>query len=134
MGHFYAQLINIKKNSQQTMALLKEGSTIATARREMKILGYPCRQTMGAFLRFKRETGREATEITNDLTDLLTFLYCCTASASAADGRDFDLTLEEFADRISPDELNEWTAAMQAEAAEANTDDEKKSRSASPNN
>lgn len=117
------------------MAQPKKGSTIATAkRREMKILGYPCRQTMGAFLRFKRETGREATEITNDLTDLLTFLYCCTASAAAADGLDFDLTLEEFADRISPDELNQWTAAMQAEAAEANTtDDEKKSLSASPN-
>ena len=87
---------------------------------------------MGAFLRFKRETGREATEITNDLTDLLTFLYCCTASASAADGIDFDLTLDDFADRITPDELNMWTAAMQAEAAEANTtnDDEKKSPSA----
>lgn len=118
------------------MAQLKKGSTIATAKqREMKILGYPCRQTMGAFLRFKRETGREATEITNDLTDLLTFLYCCTASASAADGLDFDLTLDDFADRITPDELNEWTAAMQSEAAEANdttTDDEKKSLSASP--
>lgn len=118
------------------MAQLKKGSTLATTqRREMKILGYPCRQTMGAFLRFKRETGREATEIANDLTDLLTFLYCCTASASAADGIDFDLTLEDFADRITPDELNEWTAAMQAEAAEANgaaTDDEKKSLSASP--
>lgn len=114
------------------MAQQKKGSTIATAkRREMKILGYPCRQTMGAFLRFKRETGREATEITNDLTDLLTFLYCCTASAAAADGISFDLTLEDFADRITPDELNQWTAAMQAEAAEANTtDDEKKSPSA----
>jgi hypothetical protein len=83
---------------------------------------------MGAFLRFKRETGREATEMTNDLTDLLTFLYCCTASASAADGIEFNFTLEEFADLISPDELNQWTAAMQAEAAEAEatTEGEKK--------
>lgn len=114
----------------------KKGSTIATARREMKIMGFPCRQTMGAFLRFKRETGREATEITNDLTDLLTFLYCCAASASAADGIEFNFTLEEFADRISPDELNQWTAAMQAEAAEAEatTEGEKKSPSALPNN
>lgn len=117
------------------MAQQKKGSTIATARRGMKIMGFPCRQTMGAFLRFKRETGREATEMTNDLTDLLTFLYCCTASASAADGIEFNLTLEEFADRISPDELNQWTAAMQAEAAEANdAEDEKKSLSVSPNN
>ena len=117
------------------MSQQKKGSTLATKQREMKIMGYPCRQTMGAFLRFKRETGREATEITNDLTDLLTFLYCCTASASAADGLDFDLSLEAFADRITPDELNAWTAAMQAKAAEANEgDDEKKSLSALPNN
>lgn len=113
----------------------KKGSTIATARREMKIMGFPCRQTMGAFLRFKRETGREATEMTNDLTDLLTFLYCCTASAAAADGMEFNFTLEEFADRISPDELSQWTAAMQTEAAEANdAEDEKKSPSASLSN
>ena len=26
---------------------------------------YPCRPTMGAMLRFKKETGKEVTEITN---------------------------------------------------------------------
>ena len=32
---------------------------------------YPCRPTMGAMLRFKKETGKEVTEITsNSLTDL----------------------------------------------------------------
>ena len=34
---------------------------------EVKINGksYPCRPTMGAMLRFKKETGKEVTEISN---------------------------------------------------------------------
>ena len=96
----------------------------------------PCRQTMGAFLHFRRETGREATELTGELTDMLTFFYCCVRSACRADGIPFDLTLEQFADRITPTDLNSWTEQMQAAAAndEATHGDEatkKKSPSAS---
>lgn len=56
---------------------------------------YPCRQTMGAFLRFKRETGREATDIKQELTDVLTFIYCCAASACDADHVEFNYTLNK---------------------------------------
>ena len=45
---------------------------------------FPCRQTMGAMLRFKQETGREVTEIdATSFTDICTFLWCCIVSASA---------------------------------------------------
>lgn len=75
---------------------------------------YPCRPTMGAMLRFKKETGKEITEITDkSFTDLCTYLYCCVASASAADKVNFNLSLLEFADALSPEDMQVWTNKMQ---------------------
>ena len=42
---------------------------------------YPCQMTMGALLRFKKETGREVTEVKGDsISDMITLLWCCVAS------------------------------------------------------
>lgn len=73
---------------------------------------YPCRQTMGAMLRFKKETGKEVTEITNGFSDMCVYLFCCTASACNKDGVKFDMSLMDFADSIAPEDLNEWTEAV----------------------
>lgn len=73
---------------------------------------YPCRQTMGAMLRFKKETGKEVTEISDSLSDMCAYLYCCTASACKKDGIKFSLSLMDFADSITPEDLNDWTAAV----------------------
>ena len=91
---------------------------------------FPCRQTMGAMLRFKQETGREITEINaKSFTDICTFLWCCIFSASKADGKKFKLSLMDFADNVSPEDMNEWAKAMgQTNEEDAETDaDEKKS-------
>lgn len=116
-----------------------------TSKQHITIQGrtFPCRQTMGAFLRFKRETGHEATDMTGSMTDMLTFLYCCIVSACQADGIAFqwldasgtphDYTLIDFADRVAVDDLNQWTEQMQAQAdadAAATTEAQKKSLSA----
>lgn len=93
-------------------------------------VAYPCRPTMGAMLRFKRETGKELTEMDSTcVSELCTFLYCCVASASAAEGREFNLSLLEFADRIDPAQLIAWSQRMDAaNGPEAAPDDgEKKS-------
>ena len=63
---------------------------------------YPCRQTMGAMLRFKKETGKEVTELGNSLSDMCAYLFCCVASACKHDGVKFDMSLMDFADRMSP--------------------------------
>lgn len=77
---------------------------------------FPCRPTMGAMLRFKKETGKEVTEIENNsFSDLCTYLYCCVASACAADKVKFNYTLLDFADALSSDDMSQWAAAMQAE-------------------
>ncbi len=87
---------------------------------EIRIDGkaYPCRQTMGAMLRFKRETGKEVTEIGDSLSDMCAYLFCCTASACKKDGVKFDMGLMDFADSLTPEDLNQWTEAVNDTADE----------------
>lgn len=76
---------------------------------------YPCRPTMGAMLRFKRETGREVTDIqATALSDLCTYLWCCVVSACKHDGVAFDMSLMDFADSISQEEMVEWANTVTA--------------------
>ena len=86
---------------------------------------------MGAMLRFKEQTGREITQIDpSSLSDLCTYLWCCVKAGAKREGKEFDLSLMDFADSLTPDDMAEWNAAIM-EAAPADEDDEsreKKSR------
>lgn len=91
---------------------------------------YPCSPTMGAMLRFKRETGREITEIDpGSFSDLCTYLWCCVVSASKREGLDFDMPLLDFADCISPDEMAAWNEAVTAGHTGASDDAEGEKKS-----
>ena len=71
---------------------------------------YPCRQTMGAMLRFRRETGREVTQMGADaLSDMAVYLWCCVRSACQADGVAFDMDLMAFLDSLAPEDLTRWS-------------------------
>lgn len=89
---------------------------------------YPCRMTMGALLRFKRETGQEMNDVKDwGVSELCTLLWCCIASASKHDGMSFDLSLIDFADSIQPDQVTAWAeAAMLTSTAEAGNEEEQK--------
>jgi len=92
---------------------------------------FPCQPTMGAMLRFKKETGKEITEIDpKSFTELCTYLWCCVASASKRAGKKFDLSLMDFADSLSPEEMGEWSKSLQVEDSAT---DEKKSPQGSSN-
>lgn len=80
------------------------------------------RITMGAMLRFKRMTGKDVEEIGNDVTLMVTFMYCCVASSCNADGVEFGMDLEKFADGIRVEDMNGFAEAMAVEP------DEKKSQ------
>lgn len=68
---------------------------------------------MGAMLRFKQETGREITTIdAGSLSDLCTYMWCCVASASKREGKQFDMSLMDFADSISPEDMAAWNEAI----------------------
>lgn len=89
---------------------------------------YPCRPTMGAMLRFKKETGKEVTELQNgNFSDLCAYLYCCVASACAADKVPFGMSLMDFADALSPEDMTAWAAQVQAETQTGEDGEEKKS-------
>ena len=67
---------------------------------------YPVRMTMGAMLRFKRETGRDVSEVKRtDAADMVVLLWCMVASACSADKVPFELGLEDFADALTPEAL-----------------------------
>lgn len=89
---------------------------------------FPCRQTMGAMLRFKRETGKEVTELKADsITDMVTYLWCCIKSTCQHDGITFDLSLMDFADSISNEDITEWASVVFTAPAEDKGNGEKKS-------
>lgn len=90
---------------------------------------YTCSPTMGAMLRFKKETGREITEIdASSFSDLCTFLWCCVVSAAKREGKPFDLSLMDFADNINPEDMREWNEAITAEAGPVDDGSEEKKR------
>lgn len=83
---------------------------------------YPCRVTMGAMLRFRNETGHDAGKMaSDDVADLVTFIWCCVASACKADNVDFGLSLMDFADLVEPSMLNDFYKEMEASDAEKKT-------------
>ena len=77
---------------------------------------YPCRITMGAMLRFKRETGHEASELSSgDISEMAVFLWCCVTAACNADGVDFGMDVETFADSLEVDEMSRIFGEAQAD-------------------
>lgn len=77
---------------------------------------YPCRVTMGAMVRFKRESGKDVSKIEqSDISDLVLFMWCCTASACNADGVEFGYTPDQFADLLEPTGLNGFYEEMLSE-------------------
>ena len=90
---------------------------------------YPCSPSMGAMLRFKQETCKEITEIApTSYSELCTYLWCCVASAAKREGKAFNLSLMDFADNLTPEDMEAWNKSITADAS-GNTDasSEKKS-------
>lgn len=75
---------------------------------------WPCRLTMGALRRYKQVTGTEA-EAISGAADLAVLMWCCTVSASNADGVDFDMSLEDFTDRLDMGSAGAFGAALRGE-------------------
>lgn len=75
----------------------------------------PCYPTMGAMLRFKRHTGKEVQTIdAADTEQLFLFLYCCVQSACAREGVDFQMDEMQFADTLTPQEMQRWAENLTA--------------------
>lgn len=88
---------------------------------------YPMRMTMGAMIRFKRETGKEITEASS-IEDMITCVHSCIKSASNADKVEFEYTVEELGDLLTPDQFAELCADLFPQPGEANETDESKKK------
>ncbi len=76
---------------------------------------YPCRITMGALIRFSRESGHDVSQMAQgDLAEMMLFVWCCVKSACNAEGIPFDMPFEVFADSLEPDSVAGFYAGMSA--------------------
>lgn len=70
---------------------------------------FPRQISLGAMLIFKEETGREATEADmGSLSDLIKLLWAGAAAASETAGIAMNYTPQQFANRLTPEELKKW--------------------------
>lgn len=101
--------------------------TMETKKISIKVGGkeYPCYPTMGAMLRFKDATGREASQMTNSLSDMATYLWACVTSACNRENKDFGMTLQDFADAIDTEEMESWINSF-SDVEEEGTESKKK--------
>ena len=93
--------------------------------KQIKIKGqeYPCRVTMGAMVRFKRESGKDISEVNQtDIDLMLMFVWCCVKSACNSDGVEFDIAFDRFVDMLEPEDFTEFFGDVQ-EATQKKTAD-----------
>lgn len=87
----------------------KQVSTPTAKAQAITIVGktYPIVITMGAFLEYKRLTGRELQDVASDsISDIITLLHCILKSACRREGIEYPYSsVDDLACHITPDEL-----------------------------
>lgn len=87
---------------------------------------YPMRATMGAMDIFKKETGRDPSEMNiESAVDVTAFVYGCVKSACRKDKVDFPYTLEDFMDSVDVETIQSWSEEL-SQLSEKGTSDSKK--------
>lgn len=106
-----ALLITTKKVSKMKNTVLING------------VEYPCRQTMGAFVRFRQMFEKETHEadMTNS-AEICGFVYCVIASACNADKVEFPYDYMGFVDAISREDFDKIVADMFSKQEEKKTE------------
>lgn len=81
---------------------------------------YPSRLTMGAMLRFREETGHDVSRMaSDDIKDLIVFIWSCCVSACNADKVEFGYSLMDFADNIEPGVIKEFYKETEEQSEQA---------------
>ena len=77
---------------------------------------YPCRLTMGAMLLFKRNMGKDVSQMDEqNLEELLMLMWCCIVCACKAEGVEFGMDFETFTCNITPQDMTAWNEAISRE-------------------
>lgn len=92
---------------------------------------YPARITMGALRAFRKETGNDFLKIQDKLTgeDLGVMLWAAISRQSKVEGVPFEMSLDDFLDRVTPDEVSTWyVGTVEETTPEDKTAKKKKAR------
>lgn len=89
-------------------------------------VSYPALLTNGAMLRYTRETGKDVSDI-SAFGDWLALIYCCVVSGCKREGVSFAMSLEDFADATTPEDIERWVSAVNAGVGVSKSEGEKKS-------
>lgn len=77
---------------------------------------YPAYQTMSALRIFKKETGKEISELkAGEISEMFVFIWACVVSACRREGIEFTMTLDEFGDWITPADVAAWSSGQSSE-------------------
>lgn len=88
---------------------------------------YPCSPSMGAMLRWEKDTERPIASMDGtNLTDLCLYLYYCVVSACVRENVKFDYDFMTFADNVDQSDLQKWLLELNAGRAAVETDNKKK--------
>lgn len=76
-------------------------------------VNYPCRLTMGAYVRFRQMFEKETHEADyKNSAELCGFIYCVIASACNADKIEFPHDFQSFVDSITREEFDEMVETV----------------------
>lgn len=90
---------------------------------------YPMRATMGAMDIFKKETGKDPSEMNQEsAVDMTVFIYGCVKSACRKDKVDFPYTIETFMDSVDVDTVLSWSDELSQLAGKDAADSKKKAK------
>ncbi len=71
---------------------------------KIKKKDYPIRPTMWALLTFKREKGKQVSDIKNeDLEEILYYTYLCVKGACLQDDKPFEMSFEDYLTYVEGD-------------------------------
>lgn len=84
---------------------------------------YPIMVTMGAFKLFRETTGKEAETAIGggSFVDMGIWLWCCIKSACRREKVDFSLSLDDFLDLCTPDDIVKMTESVREEEVEVDS-------------
>lgn len=94
---------------------MSKSKNMNNARLEIEVDGkrYPYRETMGAMLSFKEDTGLDAPV---DTADSVKYMYHVVKSNCRREGIEFGLSFQEFADALDGEEFIRITSALAEKA------------------
>lgn len=85
---------------------------------EIKGVKYPVENYLGAYIEFKKLTGKEVDQVSG-ISEMAQLLYCFVKATCRAEKKEFTMDCEEFCDNVEPKQLEVLTGLLGVAEPEA---------------